>query len=42
MVSIKQWEPDDSEAVVRKCSPRKVLIKVSQNSQESTSVRALF
>ena len=41
-MSIKQWGPNDSEAVVRRCSARKMLIKVSQNSQESTSVRVSF
>ena len=30
------------EAVMRRCSPKKVFLEISQNSQENTSVRVSF
>ena len=31
-----------TEAVVRRCSVKKVLLEISQNSQENTCARAFF
>ena len=42
LISKSEAKIPGTEAVVRKCSVRKVFLKISQNSQESACVRVPF
>ena len=35
----EKWSPEGAEAVIQRCSVRKVFLKSSQNSQENTCAR---